>query len=183
DDDAYVMITEDKGQTWRSLAGTLPKHAGSTRTIQEDPVNQNVLYLGTEFQTFVAIDRGEHWTRFNGDLPTVSVHAFALNVPSGEVVAATHGRSLWIGSVNEIRQMTKEVMAKAAHFYKPVSAVLWRGGMSTGDTNRRFVGENPDDGAQLAYHLNKKASSVKLEILDASGKGVREIETSAEKGL
>ncbi len=183
DDAAYILMTEDKGETWRSLGKTLPEGAGSTRTIQEDPVNENVLYLGTEFQTFVTIDRGEHWTRFNGSLPTVAVHAFALNVPSGEVVAATHGRSLWIGSVNEIRQMTKKVMAKDAHFYKPVSAVIWRSGMGSGDTARRFAGENPADGAQLAYHLKKKAKSIKLEILDSSGKGVRTIEASGDAGF
>jgi hypothetical protein len=142
-----------------------------------------VLYLGTEFQTFVTLDRGEHWTRFNGDLPTVAVHAFALNVPSGEVVAGTHGRSLWIASVNEIRQMTKEVMAKDVHFYKPVSAVIWRSGMSTGGTNRRFAAENPRDGAHLAYHIHKRARSVQLEILDSSGKAVRELEASSDKGL
>ena len=183
DDAAYILMTEDKGATWSSLAKTLPEGAGSTRTIQEDPVNENVLYLGTEFQTFVTIDRGQHWTRFNGNLPTVAVHAFALNVPSGEVVAGTHGRSLWIGSVNEIRQMTKEVMAKDAHFYKPVSAVIWRSSIATGDTARRFAAENPADGAHLAFHLNKKAKSIKLEILDSSGKGVRTIEVSGDKGF
>ncbi|MGK0155642.1 MAG: photosystem II stability/assembly factor-like uncharacterized protein [Neolewinella sp.] len=183
DDAAYIMMTEDMGVTWRSLGKTLPEGAGSTRTVQEDPVNENVLYLGTEFQTFVSLDRGEHWTRFNGNLPTVAVHAFALNVPSGEVVVGTHGRSLWIGTVNEIRQMTKEVMAKNAHFYKPVSAVIWRSSIGTGDTARRFAAENPDSGAHLAYHLKKKAKSIKLEILDGSGKGVRTIDVSAEKGF
>ena len=184
DDDApYALVTEDKGATWKSLTGNLPEGAGSTRTIQEDPVNQNVLYLGTEFQTFVSLDRGEHWTRFNGDLPTVAVHAFALNVPSGEVVVGTHGRSLWIGSVNEIRQMTKEVMAKDSHFYKPVSAVIWRGELGTGDTNRRFVGQNSADGAHLAYHLKKKARNVTLAILDSSGEGVTTLTTKTEAGL
>jgi photosystem II stability/assembly factor-like uncharacterized protein len=183
DDSAYILMTEDKGVTWRSLAGHLPEGAGSTRTIQEDPVNEDVLYLGTEFQTFVSIDRGEHWTRFNGDLPTVAVHAFAINVPSGEVVAGTHGRSLWITSVNEIRQMTKDVMAKEAHFYKPISAVIWRPSISTGATNRRFEAENPSTGAQFAYHLKEKAGSIKLEILDSSGKGVRELTTNPEPGM
>lgn len=183
DDAAYALTTDDGGKTWRSLTATLPEGAGSTRTIAEDPVNENVLYLGTEFQTFVTLDRGAHWTRFNGDLPTVSVHAFAVNVPSGEVVAGTHGRSLWITSVNEIRQMTKDVMAKGVHFYKPISAVIWRNDMSTGGTNRRFAAENPRDGAHLAYHLKKEARSVKLEILDSSGKAVREIAASESKGF
>ena len=183
DDAAYALMTEDGGKSWRSLTGDLPENAGSTRTIAEDPVNEDVLYLGTEFQAFVSLDRGEHWTRLNGDLPTVAVHAFAIHVPSGEIVAGTHGRSLWITSVNELRQMTKEVLAKDVHFYEPVAAVIWRGGLSTGDTNRRFAGENPRDGAQFAYHLKKAARSVKLEILDSSGKAVRELNVKKEKGL
>jgi len=183
DDAAYVFASDDAGETWRALTEGLPEAAGSTRTIAEDPVNGDVLYLGTEFQTFVTLDRGVNWTRFNGDLPTVAVHAFALNVPSGEIVAGTHGRSLWISSVNELRQMTEEVLAKDAHFYEPVAAVIWRSGMSTGDTNRRFAAENPAAGAHLVYHLNEAARAVKLEILDAAGKAVRTIEAPKDKGL
>ena len=183
DDAAYAFTTEDGGKTWRSLTAGLPDHAGSTRTIAEDPVNEDVLYLGTEFQVFVSLDRGANWTRCNGDLPTVAVHAFAVNVPSGEVVAGTHGRSLWITSVNEVRQMTKDVLAKDVHFYKPVSAVIWRSGLGTGDTNRRFAAENPRDGAHFVYHLKKGAREVKLEILDSTGKSVRTLDASSEKGL
>jgi hypothetical protein len=183
DDAAYALMTEDGGLNWRSLTDTLPAGAGSTRTIAEDPVNQDVLYLGTEFQAFVSLDRGAHWTRFNGDLPTVAVHAFAVNVPSGEVVAGTHGRSLWITSVNELRQMNADVLGKDAHFYRPVSAVIWRSGLSTGDTNRRFAGENPRSGAQLVYHLNKDADAVKLELLGSTGEPIRTLEGPKSKGL
>ncbi len=183
DDAAYVFATEDAGATWRSLTATLPADAGSTRTIAEDPVNENVLYLGTEFQAFVSLDRGAHWTRFNGDLPTVAVHAFAINVPSGEIVAGTHGRSLWITSVHELRQMTKDVLGEDVHFYRPLSAVVWRGGLSTGGTNRRFVAENPDDGARFVYHLKKPARSVKLEIVDNSGEAIAELDGAKEAGL
>ena len=184
DDDAtYALMTSDGGETWVSLTATLPAGAGSARTIAEDPVNEDLLYLGTEFQTFVSLDRGANWTRFNGDLPTVAVHAFAINEPSGEVVAGTHGRSLWITSVNELRQMTSEVMGKPVHFYKPVSAVIWRDAMGTGDTNRRFAAENPQDGAHFAYHLKDGAKVVKMEILDSTGKAVRSMDAPKGAGL
>lgn len=183
DDAAYVFATDDGGKTWRSLAGSLPEGAGSTRTIAEDPVNEDVLYLGTEFRTFVSLDRGETWTCMNGNLPTVAVHCLALHVPSGEVVAGTHGRSLWITSVNELRQMTKEVMAEEFHLYQPISAVIWRSGMSTGDTNRRFAGDNPEDGARLVYHLQKPAKNVTLEVLGSDGEAIRTVEGETEKGL
>lgn len=184
DDDAtYALMTSDGGETWVSLTGTLPAGAGSARTIAEDPVNEDVLYLGTEFQAFVSLDRGGNWTRFNGDLPTVAVHAFAINEPSGEVVAGTHGRSLWITSVNELRQMTPEVMGKPVHFYKPVSAVIWRDAMGTGDTNRRFAAENPQAGAHFVYHLKEGAKAVKMEILDSTGKSVRTMDAPKQAGL
>ena len=95
DDDApYVYVTEDFGQTWKSLRGNLPM--GSTRVLREDIENQNVLYLGTEFGVWVSIDRGGVWTKINNNLPTVAVHELAQHPTTGEMVAATHGRSLWI---------------------------------------------------------------------------------------
>ena len=183
DDNPYVFVTEDGGLTWKSLTDTLPEGAGVTRTITEDPVNGDVLYLGTEFQAFVSLDQGKHWTRFNGDLPTVAVHAFAVNVPSGEIVAGTHGRSLWITPVNEIRQMTEEVLAKPVHFYKPVSAVVWKSKPSTGGTNRRFNAENPPTGARLTYHLTKPASEATLEVVDGTGTVIRKLEGKTDAGL
>ncbi|MFK7739291.1 MAG: PDZ domain-containing protein [Planctomycetota bacterium] len=183
DDAAYVFTTDDAGMTWRSLAAGLPEMAGSTRTIAEDPVNEDVLYLGTEFHALVSLDRGQTWARMNGDLPTVAVHAFAINVPSGEIVAGTHGRSLWITSVHELRQMTAATMAKPAHFYEPLSAIIYRSSPSVGGTNRRFVGENPRGGAPLMFHLQKTARDVKLEVLDGKGGVLRELEAPTAKGL
>ena len=79
--------------------------------------------------------------------------------------------------------MTKDVLAKDAHFYEPVSAVIWRSGLGTGDTNRRFAAENPRDGAHFVFHLNKAAKDVKLEILSSAGESVREMSAPKEKGL
>jgi hypothetical protein len=183
DDSPYLFMTEDAGETWRSLTETLPVGAGSTRTICEDPSNGDVLYLGTEFRAFVSLDRGKHWARFNGNLPTVAVHAFAVNVPSGEVVAGTHGRSLWITNVSAIRQMTKEVMAKGAHLYQPTSAIVWKTSPSTGGTNRRFTAQNPASGAQITYHLKKKAESVALEIIDGAGAVISTLTAKTDAGL
>ena len=41
-------------------------------------------------------------------------------------------------------------------------AIVWKSGMSTGGTNRRFVAENPRSGARLAYHLKKKVPAAKV---------------------
>ena len=53
----YVFFTQDFGQSWQSVAGDLPKTTGSTRVIREDPRNQNLLFLGTEFGAYLSPDR------------------------------------------------------------------------------------------------------------------------------
>ena len=64
-----------------------------------------------------------------------------------------------------------------------MSAVIWRSGLGTGDTNRRFAAENPKDGAHFVYHLKKSARTAKLEILDSAGKSVRTMEAPTGEGL
>ena len=59
-DEPFVFVSEDHGATWRSLTERLPASTGSARTIREDLVNPDVLYLGTEFGAWVSIDRGAH---------------------------------------------------------------------------------------------------------------------------
>ena len=185
DDDApYLFVTENHGKTWRSLLANLPSNAGSTRVIREDIANANVLYLGCEFGAWVSIDRGETWTRFNNNLPTVAVHEFAIHPTAGEIVAGTHGRSLWVLDVTALRQMSAETVNAEAHLYKPNAAILWRSRPGGGaGTARKFIGQNPPQGAQIFYSLHGGARDVSLKIVDPAGKTIRDLEASSESGL
>jgi photosystem II stability/assembly factor-like uncharacterized protein len=184
DDDApYVYVTEDFGQTWKSLRGNLPM--GTTRVLREDIENQNVLYLGTEFGVWVSIDRGGVWTKINNNLPTVAVHELVQHPSNGEMVAATHGRSLWILDVTPLRQMKPETLKTEATLYKPTTAMRWRReparGTPYGSGNHRFIGENPPSGAQIYYSLSKKAENIQLKIVDYTGRTVRELPVKKEQ--
>jgi len=184
DDDApYVYVTEDFGKTWKSLNGNLP--TGSTRVLREDIENQNVLYLGTEFGAWVSIDRGGVWTKINNNLPTVAVHELAQHPTNGEMVAATHGRSLWIVNVMPLRQMKPEALKAEATLFKSPTAMRWRReptrGTPYGSGNHRFAGENPPAGAQIYYSLCKKAEKVQLKIVDYAGRTVRELPVKKEQ--
>lgn len=181
DDDPLVYVTEDFGQTWKSLRANLPW--GSTRCLREDLTNPNLLYLGTEFAVWASLNRGESWVRINSNLPTVAVHEFALHPTAGEIVAATHGRSLWILDVTALRQMTPEALKAAAYLYKPGVVIRWKTEPRRGGTNRRYVGENPLPGAQLYYSLAKITNQVSLKVLDVEGKLVRELRAPGDAGL
>jgi photosystem II stability/assembly factor-like uncharacterized protein len=185
DDAAYVFVTEDYGQSWKSLRSNLPP--GSTRVLREDLENPNLLYLGTEFAVWASVDRGATWTKINNNLPTVAVHEFAQHPTSGEVVAATHGRSLWVLDVSALRQMKNATFTAQATLFRPVTAVRWRTEPARatpyGAGDHRFVGTNPPAGAQLYYALAKKAGKVQLKMVDYTGQVVRELPAKTEAGL
>ena len=183
DDGIYVFTTEDGGKTWNSLTTNLPKAAGSARVLREDTRNENLLFLGCEFSSWYTIDRGQTWTRIKGGLPTVSVHEFAIHDKRQEVVAGTHGRSLWIADISVLRQMTKESLTKDVHLFQPREAISWSRQPGRGNSGtRRFVGTNPSRGTIVAYSLGKTARNVRLTLQDLKGDVVKTFETSGRKG-
>jgi hypothetical protein len=181
DDEPYVLVSEDYGATWQSIRANLPW--GSTRCLREDPNNPNLLFVGTEFAAWCSIDRGKHWNKINNNLPTVAIHEFAFHPTSGEIVAATHGRSLWICDITPLRQVTTEQLDGKIALFKPTAAIRWQSEASRGRTNRRFVGQNPPSGASVYYWLPKKAERVSLKVIDVEGSVVREIRATSEAGL
>jgi photosystem II stability/assembly factor-like uncharacterized protein len=181
DDDPLVYVTEDYGQTWKSVRANLPW--GSTHCLREDLENANLLFVGTEFAVWASLDRGVSWTKLNNNLPTVAVFDLALHPTAGEMVAATHGRSLWILDVTPLRQMTADVLKAQVHLFKPIAAVRWQMEPSHGRTNRRYVGENPPLGAEIYYLLQKKPEKIAMKVVDFEGKTVRELQPSADLGL
>ena len=184
DDEPYPFVSEDYGKTWRSLRANLPTSAGSTRVLREDIENENLLFLGCEFSAWVSVDRGNSWTRFQGGLPTVAVHEFAIHPTAGEIVAGTHGRSLWVADITGLRKLTQEAMDSSVALMEPNPVVRWRRGTQRGSSGtRRFVGSNADSNAEIFYYIGEETDSVTLKIHDLKGDLIRELEAGAEVGL
>jgi photosystem II stability/assembly factor-like uncharacterized protein len=184
DDNPYVFVTEDFGETWKSLKANLP--VGPTRVCREDIANPNLLYLGTEFGCYASVNRGMAWTRINGaqGLPTVAVHEFAQPTTANDLVVATHGRSIWVLDVTALRQMTSEVVKGKTTLLSPSPAVAWRnrGSVPFYTSHRVFNGKNPESGAFVDYVLGKKAEKVTLVIKDVTGKTVGELSAGTDAG-
>ena len=84
-----------------------------------------------------------HWTKLNNNLPTVAVHEVAMHPSNGEIVAATHGRSLWACDISALRQLSVEHVKEKIALFKPAEVVRWQSEPARGRTNRRFAGHQP----------------------------------------
>jgi len=183
-DDPHVFVSENHGTTWQSLTANLPKSAGSSRVLREDLYNPDVLYLGAEFGAWVSIDRGTTWTSMKSNLPTVAVHEIAQHPDSGEIVAGTHGRSLWVLDVTPLRQMNGEAVAAEVNLFQPNESVYFKNAPRTGGTARRFRGTNKYDGAEIFFSLAQGSGRVQLEVRRPNGEVLRTFDdVPTEAGL
>ena len=90
----YVFRANEYGSSWKNLGDeTL---SGYALSILQDPVDPQLLFLGTEFGLFVSVDGGAEWTRFTAGVPTVSVMDMAIQERENDLVLGTHGRSLFV---------------------------------------------------------------------------------------
>lgn len=104
----YIYTSDNYGATWKSISGNLP--ASSVNVIKEDPVNEDVLYLGTDNGAYVSLNRGESWEAFSNGLPNVAVHDLVVQEKAKELVIGTHGRSIYIADISLLQQLSASKM-------------------------------------------------------------------------
>jgi photosystem II stability/assembly factor-like uncharacterized protein len=170
----YVFKTTDYGKTWTNIGGTIPD-GQPVYVIREDLKAKNLLFLGTEFAAFVSLNGGQTWTNFNLNMPTVAFHDLLIHPRDNDLIAATHGRGLWImDDITALRQAAMKTPDEDAVLYevnKPGTRWLpiqRGGGYGRGDFF--YKGENPPAGALIHYFLRaRSAAPDTLEIADITG--------------
>jgi len=181
----YVYKTKDFGATWTNIAGDLPD-GHSLYVIREDPKNENLLFVGSEFACFATIDGGKNWHRFMNGMPTVAFHDLVIHPRDFDLVAGTHGRSIWIvDDLTPLQQLTPEVLAKDVHLFANRTATLWQA-VSLGRKQTFFIfrGENPQSGAFIHFYLKSlPKDKVAMTIQDLQGKRQAPVRVSPKQGL
>ena len=184
----YVYVTTDFGKTFRSIANTLPTGGPDfVHVIGEDPTNRDLLFVGTDVGVFVSTNRGGAWQRFMTGLPTVPVHHLEIHPRDGELIAATHGRSIWIVDIMPLQQLTAAVVAAPAHLFAPKVAHEYGdrpiGGGSTGQ--KWFSAPVPAYGAEIVYRLTtgQPRSRATLVITDVKGDTVQTLTGPGRPGV
>jgi photosystem II stability/assembly factor-like uncharacterized protein len=181
----YTYKTTDYGKTWKSII--TPDVEGFVRNIQEDFVNENLLFLGTEKGLYITIDGGNNWSHFTNKMPSVAVHYIELNKKTNDLIMATHGRGIIIlDDISPLRQINQQVLDKDLYFFDIKPAVIEeQSSFGTTATELEFVGNNPAANAQIIYYLKKRHSMGKMdmEIQDVNGKKIINLTPGKQKGI
>ncbi|HUS00305.1 MAG TPA: hypothetical protein VMY77_01175 [Chitinophagaceae bacterium] len=97
----YLYGSDDYGNTWTAMGTDLP--AEPLNVVKEDPTNQDILYVGSDNGLYASLNRGKSFMVL-GNLPRVPVHDIAIQKTANEIVIGTHGRSIYIASIDSIHK-------------------------------------------------------------------------------
>ena len=104
----YLFVSNDYGAHWQSIVGNLA--LGSVNVLKEDPIQETLLYAGTDNGVYVSLDSGGQWHVFDKDLPKVACHDLVLQEAAQELVLGTHGRSIYIADVSLLQSLDHNKM-------------------------------------------------------------------------
>jgi hypothetical protein len=168
----YVFMTTDFGKTFTSIAANLPTGGPNyVHVIRQDPVNKDLLYLGTDVGAYLSMNRGQSWQQFMTGLPTVPVHDLRVHPRDHELIAATHGRGIWIVDVSALQQITDKVVAEDVHLFTSPTAYEFGDSPVEGQSqgHQLFAAPSPPYGAVISYRLATRQPQVRIAVLDAAG--------------
>ena len=169
----YIYATRDFGRTWTAIVAGLPT-TQFARSIAEDPSDPNVLFLGLENSVWYSPDRGTTWRSLQQNLPPTSVRDLRVANDGRDLVAATHGRGVWILDDIAALERGSSQPAQAVRLVAPPPAYQYE--FATPTVNVSAAGENPPDRAIFTFFLPHVAKTAPtIDITDPSGRIVRRL--------
>jgi photosystem II stability/assembly factor-like uncharacterized protein len=170
---ALIYVSEDYGRTWQQIGKDLPSEP--VNVIKEDPKNQNILYVGTDHGLYASIDKGSGFMTL-GDLPAVAIHDLVVHPRENELVVGTHGRSLYIGYVGHLQQLSGNTLNENKIFDLPSTIYNQRWG------NKWWTwGDTFEPDLKIPMY-NSKSGSHKISI-SKDGQILKSWNIELEKGL
>jgi len=179
DNKPYVFMTDDYGKSWKNITSDLPKDY-SVYVIKEDYIDENLLFVGTEKSVYFTINQGKIWEKLGSNLPSVAIHDLVIHPRDGDLIAGTHGKSIWIlDDISPLRNLN----FNSNKIIPSRESTKWIK-INTGRKQPyfEFRGENPPYGAIINFY-SKTEIKGKLTITNGSGSNLYKRDISLNNGL
>ncbi len=160
----YLLKSTDKGRSWSSINGNLPKKLLTWRVVQ-DHVDRNLMFAATEYGVYMTKNGGGSWTQLKGGMPTISIRDITIQRRENDLVAASFGRGFFVlDDISPLRDITSADMqqeatlfeVKPAYWYVPKGEVYAQG-------SNQYKADNPPFGAVFTYYLKDSLPSLESQ--------------------
>jgi photosystem II stability/assembly factor-like uncharacterized protein len=192
----YVYRTTNYGEDWTRLVDA-DDVWGYALSFVQDPVEPDLMFVGTEFGLYVSLNGGDTWQKWTADFPTASVMDLQIHPREHDLIIGTFGRSAYIlDDIRPLRAMAREgtdVLDAPLHLFDIPDAYLAEYNEAPGTRfigDAEFVGENRPYGAMLSFVVNPSESDgempgeVTLQVVNAAGDTIRTVrEDELQPGL
>ena len=138
----YLFKSSDRGRSWKSISENLPER-GSIYAIEEDHIDSDLIFVGTEFSCFFSPNGGKNWKQLSNGLPTIAVRDIAIQRRENDLVLGTFGRGFYVlDDYSVLRQIENKEMDKVAAIYSIRDALMWEKSLPLGLPGKSFQGDN-----------------------------------------
>ncbi|PMB19903.1 glycosyl hydrolase [Schleiferia thermophila] len=164
----YLYRSADAGRSWQPITNGLPDR-GSVWCIAEDPLEEKLLFTGTEFSIYTSLDGGKNWQALNGGLPTIPVRDIAIQTTQHDLVIATFGRGFYVlDDYSVLRQLaTEDWTTKNFAVANDRPGLLFQEANKYGYGRAGFLGDgfymadNPPIGKTFTFFLKEAPKTLK----------------------
>ncbi len=173
---SYLYRSTNYGKTWEKIGSNLPKEP--INVVKEDPVNKNILYVGTDHGLYLSLDAGKTSMPFFDGMPQVPVHDVGVQPRDKKIVVGTHGRSIYIGDVKYIEQLTDTLLTKKVYLF-----ALDDFSYNSSWGKKGYAWSESREPKMNVTFYSGSNSIAKINILTDDGKLLRQITDTCDHGL
>ena len=156
----YAYRTVNYGKTWKQIVDQSDTKSYALSII-EDPVNPNLMFLGTDDGLYLSLNAGEKWSKFDSEVfPTVSVKDLVIQSREQDLIIGTFGRAAWVlDDIRPLRALASkpDLVSKTIHLFEPPTAYLAAYQQPTGSrfgADAMYHGTNRKYGAMITYYVD-----------------------------
>lgn len=160
--------TTDFGQTWERIVDA--DDVGSfVVCILQDPIEPNLMFLGTDDGLYVSVDGADTWTKWTNGFPTVQVADLVIHPREHDLVIGTFGRSFWV--LDDIRPLRAIAAGEASMdqplaLFAPPTAYQAEYQQPAGTrfgADALYNGKNRRGGAMISFWVNEPEKEEEAE--------------------
>lgn len=180
---AYAYHTTNYGQTWKRIVDDRKVKYFTTSIIQ-DPLEENLLFLGTDGGLHISIDKGVTWIHWTEGFPPVQIRDLAFQEDNDDLVIGTFGRSFWVlDDIKPLRELARNNDFTKSKFELLPSpdAVLSSNRSYDGIrfiAQGEFVGDNKRNNGAINYWVKPKEENADKGKMKGKGQKKDEKENS-----